>query len=175
MLSGAPKIGKSFLSLELAVAVATQGSVLGHCVSKARSVLVLALEDGPPRLFNRMQSAKFPIPGNLYFSVDWPATGGPDRLRSIWWQTETDLVIIDTLGFFLPPTVPRGHSAYDSDVSRMRILKEIMEATQTSIIVIHHDKQGEEGDWTAKINGTNGIVGTADTLASIVKKRGSRG
>ena len=41
VLSGAPKIGKSFLSLELAVAVATQGSILGHCASKARGVLVL--------------------------------------------------------------------------------------------------------------------------------------
>ena len=57
----------------------------------------------------------------------------------------------------------------------MRMFKEIMEATQTSIIVIHHDKQGEEGDWTAKINGTSGIIGTADTLIRLsVKKRGSK-
>ena len=176
VLSGAPKIGKSFLSLELAVAVATQGSILGHCASKARGVLVLALEDGPSRLFNRMQSAKFTISEKLYFAVDWPAKSGPDRLREyLVADPEIDLVIIDTLGFFLPPTISRGHSAYDSDVSRMRIFKEIMEATQTSIIVIHHDKQGEEGDWTAKINGTSGIIGTADTLIRLsVKKRGSR-
>ena len=36
VLSGAPKIGKSFLSLELAVAVATKGSFLGHPTSTKR-------------------------------------------------------------------------------------------------------------------------------------------
>ena len=97
VLSGAPKIGKSFLSLELAVAVATQGPILGHCVSKARGVLILALEDGPSRLFNRMQSAKFTITEKLYFAVDWPAKNGPDRLREyLLADPEIDLVIIDT-------------------------------------------------------------------------------
>ena len=44
-----------------------------------------------------------------------------------------------------------------------------------SIIVIHHDKQSEEGDWANKISGSSGIIGTADTLMRLsVTKRGSK-
>ena len=48
-LSGLPKAGKSWLSLQIAHAVGTGGEVLGVKVEK-RKVLYLALEDGPHRL-----------------------------------------------------------------------------------------------------------------------------
>ena len=176
VLSGAPKIGKSFLSLELAVAVATEGSFLGHPTSKKRGVLVLALEDGPARLFNRMKTAEFPAPENLYFSTEAADVEAPEKLeRYLLQHPFVDLVIIDTLGFYLPPSSSRGQNAYDNDVARMRAIKKIVQATSSSIILIHHDKQGEEGDWANKINGTSGIIGTADTLGRLsVAKRGAR-
>jgi len=51
MLVGGPKIGKSFLSLSIALAVASGGRALGSVdVGKPRPVLLLALEDGERRL-----------------------------------------------------------------------------------------------------------------------------
>ena len=54
MLVGGPKIGKSWLSLGVALAVASGGRVLGRIgVGDARPVLLLALEDGDRRLQDR--------------------------------------------------------------------------------------------------------------------------
>jgi AAA domain len=49
LLSGHPKIGKSFLVLAIALAAARGGNVLGVRV-EARPVLYMALEDNPRRL-----------------------------------------------------------------------------------------------------------------------------
>ena len=40
--------------------------------------------------------------------------------------------------------------------------------------MINHDKQGEDSDWASKMNGSSGVIGTADTLIRLsVQKRGS--
>ena len=86
---------------------------------------------------------------------------------------EVGLVIIDTLHFFAMDA-SRGTNVYESDVRRMRVLHQIVQETDTSLIIIHHDKQGEEGDWASKISGSNGIIGTVDTLMRLsVNKRGN--
>ena len=50
ILSGAPKIGKSWLALQIANAVATKEPLFGRKVSTERCVLVLAFEDNARRL-----------------------------------------------------------------------------------------------------------------------------
>jgi hypothetical protein len=173
ILSGAPKIGKSWLSLQIANAVATQQPLFGRKVSNERCVLVLALEDNPRRLQSRIMTGRFEASEKLALCVQW--TSGPEGLSELLKQNPgIDLVIIDTLAIFSPSDTSRGNNIYDSDVRRMRALKEIVQETNTSIIVIHHDKQGEEGDWANKINGSNGIIATVDTLMRLsVNKRGS--
>ena len=101
---------------------------------------------------------------------------GPTGLAEYLNQnTDIKLVIIDTLAIFLPAGSTRGQNAYDSDVGRMRQLHSIVKKMNVSIIVIHHDKQSEEGDWANKISGSSGIIGTADTLMRLsVTKRGSK-
>ena len=57
----------------------------------------------------------------------------------------------------------------------MRELHDLGLETNTSLIVIHHDKQGEDPDWASKMSGSNGITGTADTLIRLsVKTRGNK-
>ena len=174
VLSGAPKIGKSWLALQIANAVATKEPLFGRKVSTEQYVLVLALEDNARRLQSRMKKGHFTGSEKLALCVEWP--GGPERLSDFLKQNqEIGLVIIDTLAIFSPSDASRGSNVYESDVRRMRVLHQIVQATDTSIIVIHHDKQGEEGDWAQKINGSSGIIGTVDTLIRLsVTKRGSK-
>ena len=53
ILAGRPKVGKSWLTLQIALAVASGGRVLGQPGEKG-PVLYLALEDPPRRLKERM-------------------------------------------------------------------------------------------------------------------------
>ena len=59
----------------------------------------------------------------------------------------------------------------------MRQLHELGIDANTSLLLIHHDKQGEDSDWANKMNGSNGIIGTANTLIrlSVQKKRQQAG
>src|SRR5262245_25770067 len=54
LLAGPPKVGKSWLALNIAVAVATGGKALGTIDVEAGDVLLLALEDNGRRLQNRL-------------------------------------------------------------------------------------------------------------------------
>jgi len=56
LLVGASKIGKSWLALDLAIAVASGGRFLGHIEVEAGEVLYLALEDTKRRLQNRLKT-----------------------------------------------------------------------------------------------------------------------
>ncbi len=54
VLAGRPKLGKSWLALDLAVAVATGGAALGSIRVEQGDVLYLALEDNERRLQKRL-------------------------------------------------------------------------------------------------------------------------
>jgi RecA-family ATPase len=58
ILSGHPKIGKSFLVLAVALAAASGGTVLGVTVER-RPVLYMALDDDPQRLQLRSRTLRF--------------------------------------------------------------------------------------------------------------------
>ncbi len=55
LLVGAPKVGKSWAALDVALAVAAGGKALGGIAVEAGGVLYLALEDGPRRVADRMR------------------------------------------------------------------------------------------------------------------------
>ena len=57
----------------------------------------------------------------------------------------------------------------------MRQLYELGIDINISLLLIHHDKQGKDSDWANKMNDSNGIIGTADTLIRLsVQKSGSK-
>ena len=65
ILAGRPKIGKSWISLDIAVAVATGGLRLSHYKCEPGDVLLLALEDSRRRLKSAVPRSELSaVPGS---------------------------------------------------------------------------------------------------------------
>ena len=101
LLVGAPKIGKSWLVLAVALAAAEGGRALGIEVPQ-RPVLYLALEDGHRRLQDRCRRllADDPIPEQFQYITMIEPGRVADTIAAWlnWHQEPPPLVILDTLG-----------------------------------------------------------------------------
>ena len=69
ILSGAPKIGKSWLSLQIALAVTTASPLFGRVPNSEKSVLLLALEDNERRLKDRISKCGLPTTDSFYITT----------------------------------------------------------------------------------------------------------
>jgi hypothetical protein len=177
--AGYPKIGKSWMVLDVGLAVAGGGSVLGAKVEQPGDVLYLALEDNERRLKSRIQKILGPFaqwPSRFQYATAWPRAeeGGLDQIRA-WIDSVADprLVIIDVLAKFRSPQ-SRSVSAYDADYKAIQELQSIASARGIGIIVVHHlRKSAGEGDPFDKVSGTLGLSGGADTIAIIDRDAGA--
>ena len=174
VLAGAPKVGKSWLILSLCLAVASGGKALGCLDVEPRDVFYLALEDGDRRLQDRIRQL---IPGErIPRRFSYITKTGPGRVAETieaWLRRETDtgLVIVDTLGKVMPPA-RTGETTYQRDYSVGGRIKAIADAHPgLSIVVVHHDRKAESGDFVDAISGTNGIAGSADTIVLLSRDR----
>lgn len=181
LLVGASKIGKSWLCLSLAAAIASGGKVLGDVhTGKARPVLYLSLEDDGRSLQQRLtmllgDSSEWP--SLLQYPADRiPANEVPLTAR-VWLeehQGERPLVIIDTLGRILPEK-KAGQGAYQFDYQIGITLKALSdEHPGSTLLVVHHDRKMKTGDWMESISGTNGINGAADFTLYLTRARGEQ-
>jgi len=175
LLVGAPKTGKSWLALGLAVAVATGGRALGSVEVDPGPVLYLALEDTPRRLQERLGKvlAKAAPPPGLRFAVTWPPLlGGGEVLLDEWLALNpaARLVIIDVLAKIRPPM--GALSAYEADYRAVGAVKAVADAHQVAAVLVHHDRKLKSDDFLADVSGTNGLAGAADAVAVLRRVRG---
>lgn len=174
---GAPKIGKSWFALCVAIAVALGGRALGSISCDSGPVLYLALEDTGRRLQDRLRKvlAGQAAPSHLAFATEWPTLnqGGADQLRR-WLEVNPGarLVIIDTLQKIRGAAVVRGN-AYAEDYTALGLLKQIADEYSVCMVVLHHDRKADAEDFVGRVSGTNGIVGAADALLAISRLRSS--
>ena len=110
-LGGSPKVGKSWLALQLCLAVCRGEPFLGFRTRKSE-VLYLALEDGPRRLYTRALRLTEEAPAGLHLCGHAPMIGqGLEQQldRMLAEHPGIRLVIIDTLqkyGWLPVPTHP---------------------------------------------------------------------
>ena len=71
LLNGAPKIGKSWFVLNLAIAAAVGGCFLGLFKAEKTETLYLALEDTKRRIHNRLKKLNAPETDNLKITTQW--------------------------------------------------------------------------------------------------------
>lgn len=178
VLVGAPKIGKSWLVLDLALAVSTGGTALGCIPVQQRPVLYLAYEDGLRRLQSRARALLgegAPLPADLHVSVDYHG-GGIGEVQEVtgaWlsvYGPDRPLIFVDTLGKVTPPD--GAGNAYARDYAAGSQLKRIADTYRGSaLIVVHHQRKAKGEDWMDSTSGTNGINGAADYTVALSAQR----
>lgn len=176
LLTGPPKVGKSWLTLDVALAVASGGSALGSIPVRQRPVLLLALEDGYRRLQYRSRKLLRegePIPAGLDFYIE----PGPEVLTDVlpgWLDqhgADKPLVILDTLGTVQPQKLA-GESEYQRDYRTGQMLKGfISDYDGAGLLVVHHTRKMGSSDWMDSTSGTNGVNGSADFTVSLSAPR----
>jgi hypothetical protein len=174
LLVGAPKIGKSWLSLAIALAAASGGRVLGRIEVAPRPVLLLALEDGDRRLQDRIRKLiPGPIPPQLHYMTR-VHQGLVVQTIEAWLETiehAMPLVILHTLGKIMPPAM-NGETTYQRGYKVASRLKEICDNRPgMSLTGLHHDRKAAAEDFVESVSGTNGLAGAADTIIVISRPR----
>jgi hypothetical protein len=171
ILAGRPKLGKSWMALDIALAVARGDYCLGDRLCPAGDVLYLALEDNRRRLQSRIDRVSVPgssepWPERLDFATEWPRcdAGGVDEIRR-WAQSRPDprLVVIDVLAMF-KPTRGSQETGYENDYASVKAVQELAGVIGLGVLIVHHVRKGiGESDPFEKVSGTLGLTGAADT------------
>jgi len=180
LLAGKPKIGKSWLLLHAAIAVARGGFTLGdiHCIEG--DVLYCALEDTLRRLQSRVTKLlgiSQPWPKRLEFRCEMPrlTEGGLDVIKGWIEKSERPrLIIIDILARVRPPR-KKDQQQYDADYDSVVGLRTLANEHGIAIVVVHHQRKMDADDPFDTISGTLGLTGVPDTVLVLKYDRGGSG
>lgn len=170
ILAGAPKIGKSFLVLGIALAASRGGAVLGLAVEH-RPVLYLALEDSAQRLQSRarMLLDDQPLPEDFYFMTQDGQQGAEADAKQ-WVESNCDrkpMVIVDTLERI---RAGRSSNAYADDYQAGKSLQSYL-VDGGSVIAVHHTRKAASDDFLDAVSGTLGLAGSVDTVITLTRSR----
>lgn len=166
VLVAKPKIGKSWMILDLCLAVAA-GKPFLNFPTHQHGTLYLALEDGPSRMQRRIKKLLEgrQAPENMHALFDAPRMdeGLLNVLGSYLDEhPEIHLVCIDTLSKVKPKAKP-FENAYDADYDYMGVLKKFADSRGICLLIVHHTRKGKNiDDAFDSINGSTGIMGAAD-------------
>jgi len=189
ILAGSPKIGKSWLALDLCRAVATGGKLWDFNAVQG-DVLYFALEDRYRRIQDRLKK----IRANKSFESVKDGSNGDNEtvnlsrlhtsLTAAGLQTglldevndflsfypQTNLIIIDTFEH-----IRNGGSnektLYSCDYKDMNILREITNKHKVTLLLIHHTRKMFDPDPLNTISGSTGLSGATDGLFVLEKAK----
>ncbi|MGI0064225.1 MAG: AAA family ATPase [Nitrosopumilaceae archaeon] len=164
ILGGAPKTGKSFFALELAVAVASGIAAAGRfAVAAPGPVLLCAAEDPPAVVVQRLAAlaagrdhtlATLPVEVIVEPGVRLP--DGLDRLAATVARAAPRLLILDPL--------IRLHRADENSAAEMAVildgLRTLARATACAILLVHHTRKAPAGGIAG-----HGLRGSSDLHA----------
>jgi hypothetical protein len=180
LLIGAPKLGKSWITLDFAWSVATGTEIWGAGVDPG-GVLLCALEDPLRRIKSRLQKMDMPSPWPTNLDVvemggiDRLGDGGLDSLQEyVDDHPTTKLVIIDTLECVRSSSKNRkNNDAYQESTQSLLPVREFAAKNHVSVLVVTHTKKGDEKDVFSSITGSLGQTGVADGMMVIQRQRDS--
>jgi len=178
LLAGKPRLGKSWLALSLALAVAAGGMALGTQPVTQGEVLYVALEENARRLQARAQqllASMTGVPSGMECALDWPrlGEGGLTSLEEyLKAHPSTRLVVIDTWARLAPPSGKRRCPPYEGDYGALTPLKRLAETYHVSILAGHHLHKTTSRDVLDEVTGTIGMTGAVDGTLILKRERG---
>lgn len=178
LLVSPPKIGKTRLASQLAVALSSGGYALNHkdtIVNKTK-VLFMALESGDRRAQKDLKQMIDNPPDGLFIVTEWPRLndGGATALEE-WLDDNPDctLVIIDTMAKVRDSNHGGGGFMYTADYEAGARIKSIADKRGISILLLHHaNKMNDDGkDLMDTVSGSTGVTGSVDHILFLKRNR----
>lgn len=173
VLAGAPKVGKSWLALDMCLSIAKGEKVLGKETLCGHAVY-LSLEDSLIRLQNRLYELTDEPSDNLNFAImaESISNGLPEQIEYCRKRfDDLKIVFIDTLQMVRN----ESESSYSSDYKELSVLKSLADKLGIAIVLVHHTRKCSDGDPFNMISGSTGLSGCVDgSMVLIESKRGSR-
>jgi 5S rRNA maturation endonuclease (ribonuclease M5) len=169
ILIGEPKLGKSQMSLDLALAVSRGEAFAGLATKKGR-VIYYALEDGEDIVRDRVKSrGLLGMDEDLYIGTTAPVVEDSTALLEEHIDIfQPSMVIIDTLRAMSVSTGKSENEASFAD-SIYRIAKVARERGVAAIIV-HHTVKATTGNPITDARGTSAIAGAVDVVAGLYRR-----
>lgn len=173
VLAGAPKVGKSWLALDMCLSIAKGEKVLGKETLCGHAVY-LSLEDSLIRLQNRLYELTDEPSDNLNFAImaESISNGLPEQIEYCRKRfDDLKIVVIDTL----QKVRNESESSYSSDYKELSVLKSLADKLGIAIVLVHHTRKCADSDPFNMISGSTGLSGCVDgSMVLIESKRGSR-
>ena len=174
ILAGAPKIGKSWLALDICLSIAKGEPVLNVATSQG-TALYLCLEDSRIRIQNRLYEMTNEPTEHLHFTLLANSIGNglEEQIeRFISECRDTKIIFIDTLQKIRSDS---PDSTYATDYRELSVLKSVADKHSVAIVLVHHLRKTKDADPFNMISGTTGLSGCVDgSFVLSESKRGSR-
>jgi hypothetical protein len=168
LAAGRPKVGKSWLTLQLAVAVAFGERAFGKFrVPTLGRVTYLALEEPAERTHRRLreivpkQDARLQNIAFIY-QIDPLMTGGAAQLDAFLAANPSELVIADTMLALVAAHSSRK-DVVRGDYTEVNTLRQIAEKHKTALVCVHHSRKAA-GDAVDSMIGTSGTTAACDSV-----------
>ena len=179
ILAGPPKIGKSFLCLNFALAIASGGVAAGSIpIEQPQNVLYCAIEDSKRRIKERIATLA-PDPNRLHFLTqgELPTVldeAGISILDEAAEANKIDVIIIDTWQRVKPSRSKRENGTiYEEDYELLGKLQAWAIKKRLSVVVHHLRKTTDEDNPFNQISGSTGIQAAVDSILMLTRKDGS--
>jgi len=176
VLAGKPKLGKSFMALQIAQAVASGSPFLGLATTKA-PVLMIALEDSPRRIKGRLQMQQSLSDLPIDYEWAWEPLDDKgyhdlkERLEKGGKDGAYGLVIVDTLASAKSGKVEENKAA---DMGRLIYpLQRLAHEYQCALLLVFHHRKGAIDDPIWDVRGSGALPGAVDVLVGLYKDRSS--
>ena len=168
ILGGAPKVGKSWLVLDLCVRIA-KGETIWNLDTAKGTTLYLCLEDPYYRIQQRLGCITEEPPANVFFAniADSLAEDLDSQITSfVQEHPDTVLVVIDT---FQMIRTGSNEPSYGGDYEELQKLKRLADDLSICLLLVHHLRKQGDRDPINRISGTTGISGAADAIFVLEK------
>lgn len=176
LIAGPPKVGKSQLVLDLALAVAAGKPFLGKYIARKCKVVYFDLESGHHLLKERLlptMSARNILAKDLrgYMSFSLVMDTGANAIKQLRSELEDHkdigLVIVDLFARIRDAENPQRKSVYQLDYDVMSQFQDICaEHPDLCILLVHHSNKrsiSQADHWQDTISGSHGLAGATHT------------
>src|SRR5216683_1607246 len=170
VLAGRQKLGKTWLGIDWALAVAMGGIAMGSIPCDQGDVLYIDMENGPRRIQGRI-NALFPNERDIpdLDRLEW-VTEAPQLDQGFIAELELwrlsvptpTMVVIDVLQR-IKPAGSMARNAYENDYSTWAPLQRWATEKRVAVLGLHHTKKGGADDPLEALSGSNGLSACADT------------